>query len=160
VAVTGGAGFIGSHLADALVALGADVTLLDDLSNGRLANLSGDAGRARLVRGSILDAAALDEALAGAELVFHQAARGSVPQSIEAPLDYLETNVSGTMRVLEACRRQRVRRVVYAASSSAYGGAPGFPNPCGRTRSRPTPSRSLPASRSCARGGTATASTR
>ena len=127
MAVTGGAGFIGSHLADALVALGADVTLLDDLSNGRLANLSGDAGRARLVRGSILDAAALDEALAGAELVFHQAARGSVPQSIEAPLDYLETNVSGTMRVLEACRRQRVRRVVYAASSSAYGGAPGFP---------------------------------
>ena len=127
MAVTGGAGFIGSHLADALVALGADVTLLDDLSNGRVANLSGAAARARLVRGSILDAAALDEALAGAELVFHQAARGSVPQSIEAPLDYLETNVAGTIRVMEACRRHRVRRVVYAASSSAYGGAPGFP---------------------------------
>ncbi|MFM9144621.1 MAG: NAD-dependent epimerase/dehydratase family protein, partial [Phycisphaerales bacterium] len=110
MAVTGGAGFIGSHLADALVALGADVTLLDDLSNGRGANLCGAAAQARLVRGSSLDAAALDEALAGAELVFHQAARGSVPQSIEAPLDYLETNVAGTIRVMEACRRHHVRR--------------------------------------------------
>ena len=103
MAVTGGAGFIGSHLADALVALGADVTLLDDLSNGRAANLAGDAGRARFVRGSILDAAALDEALAGAELVFHQAARGSVPQSIEAPLDYLETNYEDIQRDMDEC---------------------------------------------------------
>jgi UDP-glucose 4-epimerase len=127
VAVTGGAGFIGSHLADALVSLGARVSILDDLSNGRESNLAGAASGARFVRGSILDAGALDEALAGAELVFHQAARGSVPQSIEAPLDYLETNVAGTMRVMEACRRHGVRRVVYAASSSAYGAAPGFP---------------------------------
>ena len=127
MAVTGGAGFIGSHLADALVELGARVSLLDDFSNGRESNLAGAASGARLVRGSILDDGALDEALSGAELVFHQAARGSVPQSIEAPLEYLETNVAGTMRVMEACRRHGVRRVVYAASSSAYGAAPGFP---------------------------------
>ena len=127
MAVTGGAGFIGSHLADALVTLGARVSIVDDLSNGRESNLAGAASGARFVRGSILDAGALDEALAGAELVFHQAARGSVPQSIEAPVDYLETNVGGTMRVMEACRRHGVRRVVYAASSSAYGAAPGCP---------------------------------
>ena len=109
MAVTGGAGFIGSHLADALVALGADVTLLDDLSNGRVANLSGAAARARLVRGSILDAAALDEALAGAELVFHQAARGSVPQSIEAPLDavfdaHVRAHIALTVRAPSCAR--------------------------------------------------------
>lgn len=127
MAVTGGAGFIGSHLADALVVLGARVSIVDDLSNGRESNLAGAASGARFVRGSILDAGALDEAFAGAELVFHQAARGSVPQSIEAPVDYLETNVGGSMQVLEACRRHGVRRVVYAASSSAYGAAPGFP---------------------------------
>jgi UDP-glucose 4-epimerase len=127
VAVTGGAGFIGSHLVDALCALGAEVVALDDLSNGRLANLAGEGARARFVEGSIASDAALDAALAGAELVFHLAAKGSVPQSIEAPRAYHEVNVGGTLAVLEACRRHGVRRVVYAASSSAYGDQPGLP---------------------------------
>lgn len=127
VCVTGGAGFIGSHLADALVGLGARVTVLDDLSNGLEGNLAGPAGRAKLVRGSILDAAALDRSLAGAHTVFHLAALGSVPRSIEEPALFQRVNVEGTLAVLEACRRHGVRRVVYAASSSAYGNTAALP---------------------------------
>jgi UDP-glucose 4-epimerase len=120
VCVTGGAGFIGSHLADALVECGARVTILDDFSNGREENLRGAAAAARVVRGSVCDADALDAAVAGAEVVFHQAALGSVPRSVEV-------NAGGTLAVLEAARRHRVRRVVYAASSSAYGNTPTLP---------------------------------
>jgi UDP-glucose 4-epimerase len=127
VCVTGGAGFIGSHLADFLCEAGARVTVLDDFSNGLDSNLSGAARAATVVRGSITDAAALDRALAGAEVVFHQAAMGSVPRSVEIPAEYHETNVAGTLRLLEAARRHGVRRVVYAASSSAYGNAPTLP---------------------------------
>ena len=125
--MTGGAGFIGSHLVDALCALGAEVVALDDLSNGRRANLAGAGARARFVEGSIASQAALDDALAGADVVFHLAAKGSVPQSIEFPREYHEVNVGGTLGVLEACRRLGVRRVVYSASSSAYGDQPGLP---------------------------------
>ncbi|MFM7798160.1 MAG: NAD-dependent epimerase/dehydratase family protein [Planctomycetota bacterium] len=127
VCVTGGAGFIGSHLADALVGLGARVALLDDLSNGLRSNLSGPAGRAAFVQGSILDPAALDRAIAGADTVFHLAALGSVPRSIEEPALFQRVNVEGTLAVLEACRRHGVRRVVYAASSSAYGNTAALP---------------------------------
>jgi UDP-glucose 4-epimerase len=125
--VTGGAGFIGSHLADALAALGARVRIVDDLSNGLEANLSGAAAAAELVRGSILDAGVLDRAFAGVDTVFHHAALGSVPRSIEMPEQYERVNVEGTLRVLEAARRAGVRRVVYAASSSAYGDTPSLP---------------------------------
>ena len=125
--MTGGAGFIGSHLVDALCALGAECVALDDLSNGRRANLAGAGARARFVEGSIASQAALDDALAGADTVFHLAAKGSVPQSIETPREYHEVNVGGTLGVLEACRRLGVRRVVYSASSSAYGDQPGLP---------------------------------
>ena len=127
VCVTGGAGFIGSHLSDVLCQAGARVTVLDDFSNGLEANLSGAARAAAVVRGSITDDAALDRALAGAEVVFHQAAMGSVPRSVEIPAEYHETNVTGTLRLLQAARRHGVRRVVYAASSSAYGNAPTLP---------------------------------
>lgn len=127
VCVTGGAGFIGSHLADFLCEAGARVTVLDDFSNGLESNIAGAARAATLVRGSITDDAALDRALAGAELVFHQAAMGSVPRSVEIPAEYHETNVTGTLRLLQAARRHGVRRVVYAASSSAYGNAPTLP---------------------------------
>jgi UDP-glucose 4-epimerase len=127
VLVTGGAGFIGSHLADWLVASGARVSILDDLSNGREANLAGTASAARLVRGSICDDAALEAAMEGAEIVFHLAALGSVPRSLEMPARYEEVNVHGTLRVLEASRRLGVRRVVYSASSSAYGNTPTLP---------------------------------
>lgn len=125
--VTGGAGFIGSHLADALVSRGIRVRIVDDLSNGRPSNLDGPAGAAEFLHGSILDDALLDRACEGADTVFHLAAMGSVPRSIEIPEEYERVNVLGTLRVLEAARRAGVRRVVFAASSSAYGDTPALP---------------------------------
>ncbi len=119
--VTGGAGFIGSHLVDRLVALGARVTVLDDLSNGRRENIAGAVSAVRFIEGSICDEASLSSAISGAETVFHLAAMGSVPRSLEMPERYHEVNAIGTLRVLEAARRFGVRRVVYSASSSAYG---------------------------------------
>lgn len=116
--VTGGAGFIGSTLADRLLADGHDVHIVDDLSTGHAHNLP---SRATFHRGSILDAALLAKALQGADVVFHQAALGSVPRSIQDPLASHEANLTGTLRVLEAARRGGVRKVVFAASSSAYG---------------------------------------
>ena len=119
--VTGGAGFIGSHLVEALVRQGAAVTVLDDLSNGCEENLSSVRGSIRFVRGSILDEAVVQEAMSGCSVVFHEAALGSVPRSVETPELYHRTNTTGTMMVLEAARREGVKRLVYAASSSAYG---------------------------------------
>ena len=125
VLVTGGAGFIGSHLAAALHSLGADVVVLDDLTGG------GDpvalpAG-VRFVRGSILDPSLLADVTAGCRFVFHQAALGSVPRSVEQPRLYHDVNVTGTLNVLEAARAAGVRRVLFAASSSAYGDNPTLP---------------------------------
>ncbi len=122
--VTGGAGFIGSHLVEALVSLNARVVVLDDLSGGNLENLEfGDhqTNRPEFVRGSINDPALLGEVMRGCRWVFHQAALGSVPQSIERPQPYYSTNIGGTANVLEASRHARVERVIFAASSSAYG---------------------------------------
>jgi nucleoside-diphosphate-sugar epimerase len=127
VLVTGGAGFIGSHLADRLIAAGASVTILDDFSNGRESNLAGPASSARVILGSICDPDALALAMDGAEVVFHLAAMGSVPRSLEMPERYEEVNVTGTIRVLQAARVAGVRRVVYSASSSAYGNTPTLP---------------------------------
>ena len=121
VLVTGGAGFIGSHLAGALVKLGAQVTVLDDLSGGDVANLSSVLTELTFVEGSILDEALLFSRTAGCRYVFHQAALGSVPGSVDQPAHYTNVNVIGTLRVLEAARQARVRRVMFAASSSAYG---------------------------------------
>ncbi len=121
VCVTGGAGFIGSHLVAELLARGARVSAIDDLSNGSRGNLPANAQQMRFVEGSILDEAALDAALAGVELVFHEAALASVPQSIEEPERYAAVNALGTLRVIEAARRHGVRRMIYAGSSSAYG---------------------------------------
>ncbi len=129
--VTGGAGFIGGHLVDALVSLGARVTVIDDLSNsdaGHIASLIDlEPGQVRLVHASILERAALDEAMEGAELVFHLAALGSVPRSVEDPTRTWLVNATGTMRVLEAAVRAKARRLVYSASSSAYGDNPTLP---------------------------------
>lgn len=129
--VTGGAGFIGSHLTDALIALGAHVTVLDDLTGGDPANLDGfgaaAGGRLRFVEGSILDADALAQAAEGCVFVFHHAAWGSVPGSVADPDGYHRVNVTGTRRVLEAAHAVSARRVVFAASSAAYGDAPGLP---------------------------------
>ncbi len=129
--VTGGAGFIGGHLVDALVSLGARVTVIDDLSNSDAAHIAGlidmEPGRVRFVHASILERAALDEALEGAELVFHLAALGSVPRSVEDPTRTWLVNATGTMRVLEAAARAKARRLIYSASSSAYGDNPTLP---------------------------------
>ncbi len=131
--VTGGAGFIGSHLTEALIDLGARVTVLDDLSGGDTANFDAFGDRAgerlRFVEGSITDRAAVDDAMGGCSLVFHQAAMGSVPRSVEMPGRYHEVNVAGTLNVLEAARApgSEVCRVMFAASSSAYGDTPTLP---------------------------------
>ena len=129
--VTGGAGFIGSHLTEALLALGASVTVIDDLSGADGSNLdplrasAGD--RLRVMKDSILDRGALADASDGAKLVFHQAALGSVPASVERPRAFHEVNVTGTLNVLEAARVAGARRVMFAASSSAYGDAETLP---------------------------------
>ncbi len=124
VLVTGGAGFIGSHLVHALAARGDRVRVLDDLSTGKLTNLDGAPGDVGVVRGSVADAATVERAVRGIELVFHEAAIASVPKSVEDPLATHAACVTGTLNVLDAARRAGVRRVVYAASSAAYGDTP------------------------------------
>ena len=121
VLVTGGAGFVGSHLVRALLSRGDEVVVIDNFETGQRENLEGLPRPIRLVEGSIADPAAVDEALDGVELVLHQAALPSVPKSVERPLDTHEANIVGTLQLLEGCRRAGVRRLVYAASSSAYG---------------------------------------
>lgn len=121
--VTGGAGFIGSHLAEALASLGTNVAVLDNLAGGRRENLAGLA-RVTFIEGSILDTALLARVTAGCRFVFHQAALGSVPASVERPREFHEVNTTGTLNVLEAARSAGVARVMFAASSSAYGDNP------------------------------------
>jgi len=125
--VTGGAGFIGGHLADRLVEEGWRVRVLDDFSSGKEKNLSGPAREAELLRGDLRDKDLLARAVDGAEVVFHQGAVPSVPRSVAEPERTNEVNVTGTLRLLEACRHGGVRRVVMAASSSAYGDTPELP---------------------------------
>ncbi len=125
--VTGGAGFIGSHLVEALVGEGASVTILDDLSSGDLERLSPWRDEIRVVEGSILDEDALNQSFDGVQIVFHHAALVSVPESLEFPERYQSVNVDGTRQVLEASIRHGVSRLVYAGSCSAYGNLPGLP---------------------------------
>lgn len=120
VFITGGAGFIGSHLAEALFRLGASVVVMDDLTGGNVANLQHLPG-VHFIRGSVLDTNLLARCIQGSELVFHQAALGSVPASVDRPRRFFEVNVSGTLNVLEAAKLAGARRVMFAASSSAYG---------------------------------------
>ncbi len=119
--VTGGAGFIGSHICEALRARGDRVRVLDDLSSGRLENLGGPQAGVEFVRGSITDPAACRAAVAGVAGIFHEAAQVSVPRSIEDPLGSYQTNALGTLQLLEAAREAGIGRVVFAASSAAYG---------------------------------------
>ena len=129
--VTGGAGFIGSHLTEALIDLGAQVVVLDDLSGGDVGNFDDYRDRAgdrlRFVEGSILDEKVVAQVAAGCRYVFHQAALGSVPRSVNEPVRYHAANATGTLNVLEASRAAGVQRVVFAASSSAYGDSPTLP---------------------------------
>ncbi len=127
VVVTGGAGFIGSHLVEALLGRGDQVVVLDDFSTGRRENLEPFGDRIELVEGSITDPTACARAMLGADYVLHQAALGSVPRSVADPVTTHEVNLTGTLNVLVAARDAGVRRVVYAASSSAYGDTPVLP---------------------------------
>jgi UDP-glucose 4-epimerase len=124
VLVTGGAGFIGSHLVDALVARGDSVTVLDNLSTGRAANLSQVRDRIELIEGDLTDAAAVRRAVQGVDCIFHEAALASVQRSVEKPLDTHAACVTGTLILIDEARKAKVRRIVYAASSSAYGDQP------------------------------------
>ncbi len=126
--VTGGAGFIGSHLVATLVERGETVRVIDDLSSGRETNLRAVRDSIRFQRGSVCEADLLDEVVKGADYVFHLAAAASVPFSLEDPLAVNAVNVEGTLRVLEAARRHGVRRVVLAASSAAYGDSEALPS--------------------------------
>jgi len=125
--VTGGAGFIGSSLVRALLARGDVVRVIDNFSSGKRENLADVVDRIELVEADILDERALGRAIEGAEVVFHEAAIPSVPKSMLEPVENHAANATGTLRVLEAARRAHVRRVVYAASSAAYGDEPTLP---------------------------------
>jgi UDP-glucose 4-epimerase len=122
--VTGGAGFIGSHIAETLVARGDRVRVLDNLCTGHRANLSGFGERIEFIEGDVTDAQTTARAVEGVDCVFHEAALASVPLSVERPLESHAACATGTVTLLDAARRAGVRRVVYAASSAAYGNQP------------------------------------
>ena len=121
VLVTGGAGFIGSHIATALIQSGARVRVLDDLSTGHRENIDEIGNKADFIEGSVADEKLLSKVLDGVELIFHEAAIPSVPRSVQAPRESHVASVEGTFSLLLAAKDKNVKRVVYAASSSAYG---------------------------------------
>ncbi len=125
--VTGGAGFIGSHIVDELLRRGEKVRVLDNLATGKRENLAHCIDRIEFIEGDIRDLKTCHQACAGVDFVLHQAALGSVPRSIEDPLTSHEVNVTGTVKMLIAARDAKVKRFVYAASSSTYGDHPGLP---------------------------------
>ncbi|HWN11539.1 MAG TPA: SDR family oxidoreductase [Pyrinomonadaceae bacterium] len=127
VLVTGGAGFIGSHIASALSAAGARVRVIDDLSTGYQENIDEIGGQIDFVKGSLADETALRRALEDVELVFHEAAIPSVPRSVEDPRQTHIASVDSTFSLLLAAKERGVKRLVYAASSSAYGDKPTLP---------------------------------
>lgn len=127
VLVTGGAGFIGSHIASALIDSGARVRVLDDLSTGHRENIDEIGREVDFIQGSVADEELLRKVLDGVEVIFHEAAIPSVPRSVEEPRQTHIASVDGTFSLLLAAREKKVRRVVYAASSSAYGDQPTLP---------------------------------
>src|SRR5579859_7545404 len=131
VVVTGGLGFIGSHLVERLLELGAQVTVVDNASTGRRANLKHleSSPGLRVVPMDVADIELLTPVFEGVEVVFHLAALADIVPSIQQPTLYYRSNVTGTIGVMEACRKARVKRVVYAASSSCYGFPDAFPTP-------------------------------
>ena len=125
--VTGGAGFIGSHIAERLARDGHEVRVLDNFSAGHESNLESFRGDVELISGDIRDAELVRKATRGVEIVFHEAALGSVPRSVADPVTTHEVNITGTLNVLLAARDAGARRVVYASSSSVYGETPVLP---------------------------------
>jgi UDP-glucose 4-epimerase len=133
VLVTGGAGFIGSNLVDALLRRGHAVRVLDNFSSGHRPNLSGVEDDIELIEGDLRSYERVHHAVRGCEVVFHQGALPSIPRSVQDPLTTSEINVGGTLNVLLNARDEGVRRLVFASSSSIYGDAPGFPRKEGAT---------------------------
>lgn len=129
--ITGGAGFIGSHLTDLLLSNGHQVTVIDNLCGGRMKNLSNACTNPnfRFIHTDIRDKSSLRESFEGIDWVFHLAALADIVPSIENPRDYFETNVAGTFNVLEAAKEANVKRFLYAASSSCYGIPAQYPTP-------------------------------
>ena len=125
--VTGGAGFIGSHIVDALVKNGDKVCVLDDLSSGRRENLEGVADKIKFVEGDIRDKVIAAKAMDGVDYVLHQAALRSVPKSLGNPKLYNDVNINGTLNILETAKEAKVKRIVFASSSSVYGETDRFP---------------------------------
>lgn len=123
--VTGGAGFIGSHIVDELLKQDNEVTIVDNLFSGKLKNI--DAKKVKFVNADIRDFEILKKECKGADFILHQAARRSVPASFEEPEEYHDVNINGTRNVLEAARLNDVKRVVFASSSSVYGNVDQFP---------------------------------
>lgn len=137
--VTGGAGFIGSHLVGRLLAEAHQVRVLDDFSTGKRENLADLAEQIELIEGDLRDPADCRRAVEDVEVIFHQAAVPSVPKSVQDPQSSHDANVNGTFNLLMAGREAKVRRVVYAASSSAYGDAPELPKHESQTPSPMSP---------------------
>src|SRR5438045_7295517 len=125
--ITGGAGFIGSNTVEELVRRGHGVVVLDDLSSGKEENLAEIRTKITLIKGSIIDIEVVRKAMHEADYVLHLAARTSVPRSVKDPIESNRINIDGTLNVLVAARDAKVKRVVFAASSSAYGETPTLP---------------------------------
>ena len=125
--VTGGAGFIGSHIVDRLVELGENVRVLDDFSTGKVENIEHNLAKIQLTRGSVADLETVRRAMDGVRIVLHQAAIPSVQRSVEDPIGCNEVNLAGTLNILAAAKDAGVERVVYASSSSVYGDSPALP---------------------------------
>ena len=127
ILVTGGAGFIGSHIVERLIELDAEVIVVDDLTTGTLDNLGNNLERVKFIQADFADLEVLNSVLEGVDFISHQAALRSVPKSIERPLDYHRVNVTGTLRLLLKAKEASVKRIVFASSSSIYGERSKFP---------------------------------
>ena len=125
--VTGGAGFIGSHIVDALVKGGKKVRVIDNLSTGSAANLEHLINDIEFIEGDIRDTNLLDKAMKGVDFCFHEAALPSVARSVEDPITVNQVNIDGTLNLLFAAKKNKVKRFIYASSSSAYGDSPSLP---------------------------------
>jgi len=125
--VTGGAGFIGSHIVDRLVDMGEKIRVLDDFSTGKIENISRHLDKIDLIRGSIVDMDVVRGAVDGVDYILHHAAIASVPRSVNDPIESNQTNITGTLNVLVAARDAQIRRLVFASSSAVYGDLPGLP---------------------------------
>lgn len=132
--VTGGAGFIGSHIVDRLVELSEHVRVLDNFATGKVENIQHNLGKIHLIRGSLVDLETVRQAVNGVDYVLHQGAIPSVPRSVSDPIGSNEANINGTLNLLVAARDAGVKRVVYASSSSVYGDTPTLP----KTEDMPT----------------------